>query len=156
MKDLFTAFDDANDYRVSLGVKLGILMNGSDKIPDVANLKTQVSDYIVKVLGTHSGMQEIDGKDISSGRPDEEIFRFAGAFDTLGHIMDTFLRRFFKKSDSELSKMIYSVVTKGGVFEKLNQEEDFSGMTKVYDIVPRFIECLPIPAAKEPISAELA
>ena len=47
MKDLFTAFDDANDYRVSLGVKLGILMNGSDKIPDVANLKTQASAYIV-------------------------------------------------------------------------------------------------------------
>lgn len=120
MKDLFTAFDDANDYRVSLGLKLGILMNGSDKIPDVATLKTKASDYIVKILGSHSGMQEIDGKDISSGRPDEEIFRFAGAFDTLGHIMDTFMRRFFKKSDSEMSKMIYSVVTKSGIFNKLN------------------------------------
>ena len=29
-------------------------------------------------------------------------------------------------------------------------------MTKVYDIVPMFIECIPVPAAKEPISAELA
>lgn len=156
MKDLFTAFDDAKDYRVSLGIKLGILMNGSEKIPDVANLKTQAADYAVKVMGTHSGIQEIDGKDISASRPDEEIFRFAGAFDTLGHIMDCYLRRFFKKSDNDMSKMLFSIVTKAGVFKKLNQEEDFSGMSKVYELVPQFLECIPIPGVKEPISGEQA
>ena len=155
MKDLFTAFDDANDRRMSFGIKLGILMNGSDKIPDVASLKSKASDYIVKTMETHSGIPEIDGKDISAGRPEEEIFRFAGAFDTLGHIMDTFLRRYFK-SDTEMSKMLFSVISKSGVLKKLNKEEDFSGMTKVYDIVPQFLECLPIPSASEAISTEQA
>lgn len=35
MKDLFYAFDEEKDFRVSLGIKLGILMNGSAKIPDL-------------------------------------------------------------------------------------------------------------------------
>ena len=38
MRDLFLAYDDERDYRVSLGIKLSILMNGSDKIPKLAEL----------------------------------------------------------------------------------------------------------------------
>jgi hypothetical protein len=156
MKDLFTAYDDHNDYRVSLGIKLGVLMNGSDKIPEVSALKSAASDYICTVLATKSGIEEIDGKDISKGRPDEEIFRFDGAFDTLGHIMNVYLRRYFKKSDTEMSKMLFATVSKAGILKKLNKEEDFSGMTKVYDIVPLFIENLPIPSLGEIISEEQA
>jgi hypothetical protein len=37
---------------------------------------------------------EVDGKDISEGRPEEEIFRFDGALDTSVFIMDQLLRRF--------------------------------------------------------------
>jgi hypothetical protein len=73
MKDLFIAYDDQKDYRVSLGIKLGILMNGSSKIPDANDLNTAAKDYIISVMKTHSGIEEIDGKDITSGRPDEEI-----------------------------------------------------------------------------------
>ena len=156
MKDLFSAYDDNKDYRMSLGIKLGILMNGSDKIPDVASLKASATDYICQVMGTHSGIEEIDGKDISKGRPDEEIFRFHGAIDTLAHIYDTYLRRYFKKSDSDMSKILFSAFSKCGILQKLNQEEDFSGMTKVYDIVPGVSEKLPIPAMGEAISAEQA
>lgn len=39
MNDLFYAFDGQKDYRVSLGIKLAVLMNGSDKIPDLAKLQ---------------------------------------------------------------------------------------------------------------------
>lgn len=35
MRDLFAAYDEEGDYRVSLGIKLSILMNGSAKIPDL-------------------------------------------------------------------------------------------------------------------------
>lgn len=38
MRDLFDAYDEDRDYRVSMGVKLSILMNGSAKIPDLADL----------------------------------------------------------------------------------------------------------------------
>ena len=38
MRDLFLAYDDEGDYRVSLGIKLSILMNGSTKIPKLEEL----------------------------------------------------------------------------------------------------------------------
>lgn len=38
MRDLFLAYDDEGDYRVSLGIKLSILMNGSAKIPKLEEL----------------------------------------------------------------------------------------------------------------------
>lgn len=39
MRDLFYAYDGEKDFRVSLGIKLGILMNGSAKIPDLEKLQ---------------------------------------------------------------------------------------------------------------------
>jgi len=50
MRDLFFAYDDEGDYRVSLGIKLSILMNGSAKIPDLAELQTKAKSYIIRVL----------------------------------------------------------------------------------------------------------
>jgi len=102
-------------------------------------------------LGSESGIREIDGKDLRAGRADDEIFRFDGALDTLGHIMDTYLRRYFQ-ADSATSKLLFAAITKSGVFEKLNAEEDFNAMTRVYTQIPAFIECLPIPS----LSSKLA
>jgi hypothetical protein len=50
MKTLFSAYDRMKDYRVSLGIKLGVLMNGSDKIPNLEALRQEASAYISKVL----------------------------------------------------------------------------------------------------------
>lgn len=129
MKDLFYAYDEDgdgghSDYRVSLGIKLGVLMNGSDKIPELDKLQQDALNYIGLVLNSESGIVEIDDKDISEGRPDEEIFRFDGALDTLGHIMNVYLRRFYK-SDSAMSKLLFKAVTQSAILKKLNQEEDF-------------------------------
>lgn len=99
---------------------------------------------------------EIDGKDISANRPDEEIFRFDGALDALSHILDLYLRRFFK-SDSAISKLVFNAMTKSEIMKKLNKEEDFSAMTRVYEQIPSFIQTLPVPSiyAKDPkLSAE--
>lgn len=162
MKDLFYAYDEdgpggRGDYRVSLGIKLGILMNGSDKVPEKDKLTQDAVNYIGLALNSESGVIEIDGRDISEGRPDEEIFRFDGALDTLGHILSTHLRR-FGKSDSPLSKLLFQSISSAGILKKLNEEEDFSGMTKVYDQIPNFISMLPIPAinSKDKISDEMA
>jgi len=157
MKDLFYAFDGHNDYRVSLGIKLGILMNGSDKIPELAKLQQDVASYISQVLKTESGIIEIDGKDLKEGRPDEEIFRFDGALDTLGHIMNVYLRRFYK-SDSAMSKLLFKAVTDAGLLQALKEEEDFSAMTEVYRQVPAFISALPVPSttSKQKLSEEQA
>lgn len=150
MKDLFYAYDEdgaggRGDYRVSLGIKLGVLMNGSDKIPELQKLQQDALNYIGLVLNSESGIVEIDGKDISEGRPDEEIFRFDGALDALGHIMNVYLRRFYK-SDSAISKLLFKAVTQSKILKKLNEEEDFTAMTRVYNQLPNFIAALPIPS----------
>ena len=157
MKDLFGAYDNSNDWRLTLGVKLGLLMNGSAKIPDGNGLREAATKHIVQVLATHSGIIEIDGKDIKEDRPDEEIFRFDGGLDVLGHIMAHYQRRLFK-SDTVESKFLFKAVTDSQILSKLTAEEDFSAMTEVYHQVPAFITNLPIPSysGKEAISAEQA
>jgi hypothetical protein len=50
MKALFYACDDQNDFRVSLGTKLGILMNGSDKIPEVDKLRADAAAHLIQLL----------------------------------------------------------------------------------------------------------
>jgi len=157
MKDLFSAFDNSKDWRLTLGIKLGLLMNGSSKIPDVAGLREAAANHIKEVLATCSGIVEIDGRDIKEGRPEEEIFRFDGSLEALGHIMTWFLRRFFKSNTAE-SKFLFKAVHDSQILSKLNQEEDFSAMTEVYRQVPAFIVNLPIPSSssKDTISAEQA
>lgn len=145
MRDLFAAYDEEGDYRVSLGIKLSILMNGSTKIPDLQELQAATASFIAGVLSSESGVVEIDGKDIRESRPDEEILRFDGALDALAHIMNTYQRRCYK-ADSALSKLVFTAITQSKLFEKLNAEEDFSAMSKVYTQIPAFITALPIPS----------
>jgi len=155
MKDLFSSYDKSNDFRLTLGIKLGVLMNVSAKLPDADALREQAAKHISKVLTTHSGVVEIDGKDIKENRPDEEIFRFDGGLDALGHIMTHYLRRFYKSFKVE-SKFLFKAVTDSQILSKLAAEEDFSAMTEVYTQIPEFIANLPIPSytADEAISAE--
>jgi len=176
MKDLFYAFDEEKDFRVSLGIKLGILMNGSAQIPDLEQLQKDAASCIRLALAAESGIAEIDGRDIGEGRPEEEIFRFDGALGALGYIMDTYLRR-LSRSDSATSKLLFKALADSEILQKLNAEDDFPGtfkkvgaanddvdgatlvLSKVFDQVPPFIASLPIPsiASKtEKISAEQA
>lgn len=46
MKELFYAYDGDGDFRISLGIKLGILMNGSAKVPDLEKLQADASAFI--------------------------------------------------------------------------------------------------------------
>ena len=100
-----------------------MLLNGADKVPVVDTGK-----YITNLLKTASGVEEIDGKDIKEGRPEEEIFRFDGALDLLGHIMNVYHRR-LSKTDSVFSKMVFKAISDSGFIKKLIEEEDFMPMS---------------------------
>jgi len=148
MSELFSSRDNAgkggkSDYRISLGLKIGILLGGNDKMPGLEKARQDLVNYIGLALNSESGIVEIDGKDISSGRPEEEIFRFDGALDTLSYILDSHLRRFFK-ADSAESKMLFSSISQAAILAKLNKEEDFSAMSRVYEQILSFITALPI------------
>lgn len=91
MKDLFFAYESENDFRLSLGIKLSILMNGSPNIPGEKKLHADFTEYLKQILNSQSGVVEIDGKDISKSRPtDEEMFRFDGSLDCLVYILDIY------------------------------------------------------------------
>jgi hypothetical protein len=81
-------------------------LNGNAKIPDANGLREAASKHMVELLTTSSGVIEIDGKDIKEGRPEEEIFRFDGALDIIGHIMNIYLRRLYKSNSIE-SKFMF-------------------------------------------------
>jgi len=101
---------------------------------------------------------EIDGKDISKSRPtDEEIFRFDGSLDCLVYIIDIYQRRFYQPN-SPVSDTIFSAINQSKVLSKVNEEEDYSMMSKIYGQILSFIEYLPIPSLESKnvkISAEL-
>lgn len=51
MATLFHAYDGAAaDYRVTLGLKIGVLLNGSDKLPGVATLHEEATQHIATLL----------------------------------------------------------------------------------------------------------
>jgi hypothetical protein len=52
MKDLFFAYESENDFRVSLGIKLSILMNGSPNIPDEKKLHADFTEYLKQILNS--------------------------------------------------------------------------------------------------------
>jgi hypothetical protein len=119
MKDLFNAYNASGDFRITLGIKLGVLMNNSAKLPEAASLRAEATSHITNLLSTRSGIVEVDGKDIKAGRADEEIFRFDGALATLGHIMDTFQRRLYT-SESPETKLVFQAVSDSKILQTLN------------------------------------
>jgi hypothetical protein len=52
MKDLFYAYDNEKDFRVSLGIKLSIIMNGSSNIPDEKKLHSDFTEYLKEILSS--------------------------------------------------------------------------------------------------------
>jgi hypothetical protein len=46
MKDLFYAYENEKDFRVSLGIKLSIIMNGSPSIPEEKKLQADFTEYL--------------------------------------------------------------------------------------------------------------
>lgn len=92
-----------------IGIKAGVIMNGSKTTPDEQALTANLRAYLAQVLKTESGVVEIDGKDLKESRPDEDIFRFDGALATTAHVMNHFLRRFYKSS-SPVSQTLFGAL----------------------------------------------
>ena len=94
MEQLFTAFDNTLDMNVTLGVKYGLLLNGSNltnRDKHLANLE----EYQRDILKDMTGIMEIDGH--SSEK--EGQGNMNGAVEILAHIGDVFGRRYAAVGD---------------------------------------------------------
>jgi hypothetical protein len=74
------------------------------------------------------------------------MFRFDGALDTYGHILDVFVRRFFPAGEGKVCEQLAIFLVESQVFQTLNKEEDFAMTSKVFTQVPAFITQLAIPS----------
>ena len=86
MITLFNAFPGMTP--VSIGLKFGVLANGNDTIKKdemAKTLQVLIEDWLSKC----SGFDEVN----SSTKTDDDVQRFRGAFELLGHISNTFGRR---------------------------------------------------------------
>lgn len=146
LEAIFAKFDQLSDFRVSLGMKIGVLTSGLVKGPLEAKLFKAIEDFLGEVLSEESGVEEVDCRDIREGRPDEELFRFDGAMDTLGHLLDKYVRRIYPAGDSGVCACLMHSVVASKLMQTLNSEEDFSMNTRVFKQIPAFIAKLPIPA----------
>ena len=61
MEELFSNYDETGDPRITLGIKLGVLMNGNPDI-DASKLIRRVEAYLLEQITNRSGLTEIDGK----------------------------------------------------------------------------------------------
>lgn len=148
LEKLFVELDGYNDFRVQLGFKIGVLMSGLVKAPVEEKLHKQMVDYMKDVLGEETGLEEIDCRDITADRSsDDEMFRFNGALDTMGHMLDAYVRRFYADGAGTVCAVLYQGLTNSGLMGVLNEEEDFSMTSKVFTLVPAFIAQLAIPSA---------
>jgi hypothetical protein len=86
MVTLFNAFPGMTP--VSIGLKFGVLTNGNETINKTAMAGT-LQVLLVDWLSRCSGFDEVN----SSTQTDDDVFRFKGAFELLGHLLNAFGRR---------------------------------------------------------------
>jgi hypothetical protein len=104
MATLFNAFPGFTP--VSIGLKFGVLTNGNETINKTSMAKTlqvQLVDWLTRC----SGFDEVN----SSTQTDDDVFRFRGAFELLGHLINTFGRReWCQASNSPYLSLIFGAV----------------------------------------------
>ena len=145
---LYSEFDGQNDYRVSLGFKIGLFLSGLVKGPVEQKLAKSLTDYLCEVLSEESGIEEIDCRDISEDRDkEEELFRFNGGLDTLSHLLNSYVRRFYPDGAGSTCGVLYASLTSSKLMQTLLDEDDFSMTSKVHTCIPAVIAELAIPSA---------
>jgi len=94
---LFEAFDSTLVLPVSIGVKVGVMLNGASQAmweKFVGGLEGHLRD----MLKDMTGLEEFDNR-YSEDVDDEFGGRLHGVFEILGHIGDVFIRRYAQPSD---------------------------------------------------------
>jgi hypothetical protein len=137
-----------------LGIKYGILLNGSAKIPNAAKLLEDASQLLLDVLQSKTGIEEIDGS--AKEESEDEIFRFGGSVDILAHILNKYARRFCKPTDA-LFKKIFEMITQSGLMKKLIAIDEYSGSSSAFEQVLEFYQDISIKTnAKKAFEPEMA
>jgi hypothetical protein len=141
MFELFDSQDQTLNLNLSFGLKFGVLLNGAvpaDKKPALlANLQEHLRDPGFKDL---TGLEEIDGRFTEDAEEQEdEKGRLHGAFEILGHIGDTFVRRF---PSDDIYRLQFKVVNQAGIFPRLNERNSVSSQT-MYQVL-NYLEWIPV------------
>ena len=89
---------------MSVGLKVGIILNGSPLIDQATYLK-MLEEFLKDKFADKCGITEVDGEVVHAG----EKGKLYGLFDILGHIGDIFIRR-FTTGDSDLFNLYYGVL----------------------------------------------
>jgi hypothetical protein len=122
MENLFTAFDQSVDMRLSLGAKFGILMNGNANI-NQEKLMKELEEYCVEQLSITSGIEEVDSEPWYNS--DEPTGRLQGSLEIIAFIGDIFVRR-FTSPDDKIRTSLFKVILQTKVFERINAKNELS------------------------------
>jgi len=86
MQTLFDSFTPLGKSCINVAVKFGVLGNGNDGKVDKAKMNDELKALLADWLQMNSGFD-------SNNSDDDEVFRFRGAFDLIGHLTNAFGRR---------------------------------------------------------------
>lgn len=134
MTTLFNSFEDEKSA-ANISVKFGVLINGNDNV-NKAELAQKLQKLLIEWLQMNSGF---DTQSVS----DDDVFKFRGAFDLIGHLTNTFGRReMCVKADSAnlavMFKSINEAKTLTGLLESNKDitEEQFKLLLQVMAVIP--------------------
>lgn len=83
MVTLFNSFNGNNS--VAVGIKFGVLTNGNETI-DKSKMASDLKSLLVTWTKAKSGFD-------TPARDENDVFKFAGAFELIGHLTNAFGRR---------------------------------------------------------------
>jgi len=109
MVTLFNTFGGKNC--VSVGIKFGVLTNGNDTI-DKTKMAADLKTLLVQWIKQNSGFDK--------KRDDDDVFKFSGAFELIGHLTNSFGRRdWCQAANSPHLALVFGAVNESGILQAL-------------------------------------
>lgn len=124
-----------------MAVKFGVLTNGNDAKVDKAKMSGQLQSLMADWLQMNSGLDAASGAD-----DDDEIFRFKGALDLIGHLTNAFGRREIcvKTGDQHLN-MLFACVNQAKALKAQAEAKKVSAAN--FALVLRVLAVIPVKPA---------
>lgn len=145
MMTLFNTFKGANTTSVS--IKFGILTNGNETI-EKTKMAKELLTLLVSWLQSDNGLEE---KTISN--QDDEIFRFRGAFELIGHLTNSFARReWCQATDSPYLALMFQSVNQAATLKTYVQQKSVSANS--FALLLKVLGEIPVKSDK--LSSELS
>jgi len=128
---------------VNVAVKLAVLTNGNDAKVDKKAMQGALRTLLVDWLQMNSGFD-------ANSESDDDIFRFKGAFDLIGHLANAFGRReICLKDDNEHLAMLFGAINQAQTLKTLCSKKqalskaNFALLCSVLAMLPIKTEKLP-------------